>query len=76
MHNLFMQNESRRFVNIFRKLLYSGCSFWYMIVSFFIIFSKKRTFITKVAGKSQRNRHNASFDFMINQREGGAGISI
>ena len=47
-----------------------------MIVSFFIIFSKKRTFINKVAGKRQRNRHNASFDFMINQREGGAGISI
>ena len=30
-----------------------------MIVSFFIIFSKKRTFINKVAGKRQRNRHNA-----------------
>ena len=50
--------------------------FWYMMASFFIIFSKKRTFITKVAGKSQRNRHNASFDFVINQREGGVGISI
>ena len=47
-----------------------------MIVSFFIIFFKKRTFINKVAGKSQRNQDNASFDFMINQREGGAGIFI
>ena len=45
--------------------------------SFFLVsVSQKRTFINKVAGKRQRNRHNASFDFMINQREGGAGISI
>ena len=53
---------------------HSSCSFGGMTrknvsASFFLVsVSQKRFFINKVAGKSQRNRHNAWFDFMINQR--------